>query len=216
MKTAGVDFNWAKLVRTMQEMHESEFMREMLERRGETGSDSPMGKADCALLYALTRWAKPRVIVESGGFLGMSSSFILKALHDEGVGDATLHSVEWMEGIDHGSLIPGELKKGFRPMVGRIEDFMKKNAFPAEIDMFLHDSSHRLRHMMMEFRYFFAKLRPGGLLASHDVNMNAAFARFLAKTYHHDKIGQTDAQRTSHSYWGRLGNLGFIVKAGHD
>jgi predicted O-methyltransferase YrrM len=42
-----------------------------------------MGALDCATLYGLTRWRRPKVIVESGGYLGMSAAFILKALADE-------------------------------------------------------------------------------------------------------------------------------------
>lgn len=212
MEISGATWNWAKLLRTMQEMHESDFMSEMMERRSASGSDSPMGKIDCSLLYALTRWRQPNVIVETGGFLGMSSAFMLKALADEKVSGAEVISIEWMEDIDHGSLIPQELRAGYRPLVGRVEDFMKDGSLPEQLDFFLHDSSHRLKHMLMEFRYFFPRLSPGGLLVSHDVDMNAAFTKFTTKTYRHDRIGQSDPAATQHALWGRIGNLGFIVK----
>jgi len=48
---------------------------------------------------------------------------------------------------------------------------------------------------------------------SHDVQMNAAFPEFVAKTYAHDKkTGRRDAQRTSHYEWGRWGYIGFAIK----
>lgn len=187
-------------------------MEEMMARRETSGSASPMGKTDAALLYALARWARPQVVVETGGFLGMSSAFLLKAMVDAGVQGGRLLSIEWNKDIDHGCLIPENLRGGYEPMIGRVEDFMKSRALPEVIDFFLHDSSHRLKHMLMEFRYFYKKLRPGGVLASHDVDMNAAFTKFVTETYVHDRQGQTDKARTSHELWGRLGSLGYMVK----
>mgnify|MGYP006281009025 CR=1 FL=1 len=212
MEVQGVSWNWSKLLRSMQAMHQSDFMSAMMERREASGSGSPMGRTDCALLYALARWLRPRVVVETGGFLGMSSAFILKAQADAGVADGCVLSIEWMSDIDHGALIPDELRGGYKPLVGRVEEFMKGGVLPARIDLFLHDSSHRLRHMLREFRFFFPRLRHGGLLVSHDVDMNAAFSSFVASTYKHDRIGQADPARTSHALWGRIGNLGFMVK----
>ncbi len=213
MEKSGEKWNWSKLLRVMAEVQESPFMAEMLARREASGSASPMGKTDAALLYALARWARPRVVVETGGFLGMSSAFLLKAMADAGVQGGKLLSIEWSADIDHGSLIPENLRSGYEPLIGRVEDFMKSRALPETIDFFLHDSSHRLKHMLKEFRYFYPRLRPGGVLASHDVDMSAAFTTFVTETYVHDKLGQTDVRRTSHDLWGRLGNLGFVVKS---
>ncbi len=212
MKVKGIELDWAEITRVMAASQRSEFMESMLARRDASGSKSPMGRVDCSLLYAMALWAKPRVAVETGGFIGMTSAFILKAMQDAGVPQPALFSVEWMEDCGIGHLIPDELKGGYRPMVGKVEDFMKRKAFPESIDLFLHDSSHRYKHMLEEFRYFWTRLRPGGILISHDVNMNAAFTDFVSKTYVHDKIGQTDEERTQHAYWGRFGNLGFIIK----
>ena len=84
---------------------------------------------------------------------------------------------------------------------------------PSSIDMFVHDSSHSYRHMLWEFRAFWPRLRDGGLLMSHDVQMNSAFPEFIASTYAHDKkTGRRDAQRTSHYEWGRWGYIGFAIK----
>jgi predicted O-methyltransferase YrrM len=99
------------------------------------------------------------------------------------------------------------------PMRGKVEDFLKRNQLPRSIDMFLHDSSHSYRHMLWEFRQFWPHLRDGGLLVSHDVQMNAAFPEFVSNTYTHDKkTGRRDAQRTSHYEWGRWGYIGFAIK----
>jgi len=209
---------WDSVACFAREMRASDFMAEMIRRRDAYGSEGAMGALDCATLYGLTRWLQPAVVVESGGFIGMSSAFILKALTDEKLTTAKLYSIEWSEECEQGALIPDDLRftsSGFVPMRGKVEDFLKRDQLPRCIDMFLHDSSHSYRHMLWEFRQFWPRLRGGGLLVSHDVQMNAAFPEFVAKTYTHDKkTGRRDAQRTSHYEWGRWGYIGFAIKKG--
>ena len=209
---------WDAVARFAHEVRTSNFMAEMIRRRDAYGADGAMGALDCATLYALTRWLRPEVVVESGGFIGMSSAFILKGLADEKLATAKLYSIELSEDCEQGALIPDELRSasaGFVPVRGRIEDLLKREQLPRSIDMFLHDSSHSYRHMLWEFRQFWPRLRDGGLLVSHDVQMNAAFAEFIAKTYAHDKkTGRRDEQRTSHHEWGRWGYIGFAIKKG--
>ena len=124
-----------------------------------------------------------------------------------------LLSVEVDPTIAVGSMIPERLKGGFKPLIGDVKQFMKKQAFPDQIDLFLHDSSHRYKYQYLEFRYFWKRLKPNGVLVSHDVNFNASFVDFVSTTYKHDKIGVTDKGRTTHTVWGRLGTVGFMVKA---
>jgi predicted O-methyltransferase YrrM len=206
---------WDAVSRFAQEIRQSDFMAEMIRRRDTYGAEGVMGALDCATLYALTRWLRPMMIVESGGFVGMSAAFILKALADEKLAAAKLYSIELSEDCELGALIPDKLRSlgQFVPMRGRVEDFLKADQLPAAVDMFLHDSSHSYRHMLWEFRQFWPRLRDGGLLVSHDVQMNAAFPEFIARTYTHDKkTGRRDAKRTSHHEWGRWGYIGFAIK----
>src|SRR5437868_9237770 len=100
---------WDALARFAKEIRASEFMAEMIRRRDAYGSEGVMGALDCATLYGLTRWLRPVVLVESGGFIGMSSAFILKALADEKLATSKLYSSEWSEKCEQGALIPGEL-----------------------------------------------------------------------------------------------------------
>src|SRR5436190_10081112 len=207
---------WDAVARLVQEIRASEFMTEMIRRRDTYGSEGVMGALDCATLYGLTRWLRPALVVESGGFIGMSSAFILKAFADDNLTAAKLYSIELSEDCEQGALIPDELRSaagGFVPMHGKVEDFLKRDQLPGSIDMFLHDSSHSYRHMRWEFRQFWPRLRDGGLLVSHDVQMNAAFPEFIARTYAHDKrTGRRYAGRTSHYEWGRWGYIGFAIK----
>src|SRR5947208_16475836 len=107
---------WDAVARFAAEIRTSDFMAEMIRRRDAYGSQGVMGALDCATLYALTRWRRPAVVVESGGFVGMSSAFLLKALIDEGVTTAKLYSIEWSEDCDQGALIPDELRSQFVPL----------------------------------------------------------------------------------------------------
>src|SRR5881296_4411274 len=111
---------WDAVARFAQEIRASDFMAEMIRRRDAYGSEGVMGALDCATLYGLTRWLRPIVLVESGGFIGMSSAFILKALADEKLATAKLYSIEWSEECEQGALIPDELRWGFVPMRGKV------------------------------------------------------------------------------------------------
>jgi predicted O-methyltransferase YrrM len=206
---------WDAVARFANEIRASQFMSDMICRRDACGSEGVMGALDCATLYGLTRWLRPTVLVESGGFIGMSSAFILKALADEKLTTSKLYSIELSEDCEQGALIPEDLRSSgqFVAMRGRIEDFLKRGQLPPSIGMFVHDSSHSYRHMLWEFRQFWPRLRDGGLLVSHDVQMNAAFPEFIASTYAHDKkTGRRDPQRTSHYEWGRWGYVGFAIR----
>ncbi len=207
------DFNWLNLMQGILDARNGAFMEEMQERKKTLGSKRSMGRVDCAVLYSVVRAFRPRICVETGANTGMASSFILRALADEGVTDGRLYGIEYDQACAIGSMIPEELRAGFTPCPGNVKGFMKEHDGPAEIDFFLHDSMHRYKHQYGEFKHFWARLRPGGLLVSHDVNMNAAFTDFVSKTYVHDAKGFSVAGKTGHSLWARWGNLGFMVKA---
>lgn len=203
---------WKVVASFSAQIQESEFMEEMIRRRAAHTPHGVMGWIDCATLYGLVRWHRPSVIVESGGYLGMSSAFILKALADEGLTDAKLYSIEFSKACSHGILVPDELRIGFIPLNADVKDLVKSDRLPETVDMFLHDSSHRYRHMLWEFREFWKRLPDGGLLVSHDVHFSAAFSEFVTGTYAHDRHGLLDADRATHYEWGRWGYVGFVVK----
>ena len=91
-------------------------------------------------------------------------------------------------------------------MRGKVEDFLTRDQLPQSIDMFVHDSSHSYRHMLWEFRQSWPRLCDGGLLVSHDVQMNAAFPEFVAKTYAHNK--KSGRRRRRAHFASRMGPLG--------
>ena len=122
-------------------------------------------------------------------------------------------TIEFNKACPHGVLVPDELRSGFIPVNADVKDLVKGgDQLPGSVDMFLHDSSHRYRHMLWEFAEFWKRLPDGGLLVSHDVHFSAAFSDFVTRTYAHDRHGLLDAGRTTHYEWGRWGYVGFVVK----
>src|SRR5205809_6542928 len=100
---------WDAIARFAQEIRASDFMAEMIRRRDGYGAEGVMGALDCTTLYGLTRWLRPAVVVESGGFIGMSSAFILKAFADANLAAAKLYSIEWSVECEQVTLIQEEL-----------------------------------------------------------------------------------------------------------
>ena len=97
---------WGGVSHFAAEIQKSDFMAEMSRHLEGPDGSGLMGALDCATLYGLTRWQRPIVIVETGGYLGMSSAFILKALADEGLTQAKLFSLETEPGLRSGRADP--------------------------------------------------------------------------------------------------------------
>jgi len=188
-------------------------MAEMDLRRRETGSiKNTMGQVDASALYSLVRIVRPQIVVETGTNRGASTAFILKALHDAGCTKSKVISIEYEDGPEVGMLIPQELRANLKIVKGDIRDLiLDQKTIPSEIDFFLHDSSHKYEHQFWEFTQFWPLISSGGILASHDVDLNSSFSTFVTQTYHHIS-GKTDPSKTTHADWGRCGKLGFIQK----
>jgi predicted O-methyltransferase YrrM len=77
MQVRGHDLNWFDLMRDAALFHESEFAAGMQTLKEKHGLKSGIGRLDGALLYCLTRWIKPKVIVETGTYCGMSARYMI-------------------------------------------------------------------------------------------------------------------------------------------
>jgi predicted O-methyltransferase YrrM len=205
-------FDWTTLLGETQACLESAFMHEMSGRRREAGVQGSMGSFDAAVLFALTKACRPRIALETGSYTGMSSTFILHAMHEARILDAELHTIDRRNDATIVSLVPDRLRRGLVCHHGEVRELLDAGRLPAEIDLFLHDSTHRYAYQRWELDAFWPRIRRGGLLVSHDVDMNGSFADFIGQTYVHDEGGQTDWTRTAHALWGRLGGLGFAIK----
>jgi hypothetical protein len=177
--------------------------REHLAAVGGSGhSLGAIGHAEGGYLYAIFRYLRPQVAVETGVANGFSTAFALLALDHNGAGH--LHSVdlprevgrdyepgtfyegEGRAGIPSGSesgwLIPTELKERWSLVLGRTQDELPPLLDRlGAVDSFMHDSEHSFECMWFEFNEAWPHLRDGGVLLSDDVNSTAAFPRFAGE-----------------------------------
>jgi predicted O-methyltransferase YrrM len=208
-----LDADWRKLTAIALRVDQDVFTSDIMRRKAKLGLRGAMSRFDAAFLYALVAHFKPRTVVEVGTHIGMSASFILKAMLDSGIKDGRLYSVEATPSGITGVMIPDDLRDGFHLVSGDILELAVRDRLPDTIDFFLHDSTHRYSHQLWEFQTFWLRLSPGGILASHDVNLNASFVDFVSATYAHDSNGKTIKATTEHKSWGRVGLIGFAIRA---
>ena len=148
--------------------------------------------ADVEHLYVMVRILNPATVVETGVSAGVSSAFILKALHDNNRG--TLYSIDLPRydqehipngvsplppGKGPGFVIPQDIKGRWVLKIGKSKDILP--IFLNEInkvDIFIHDSEHTYENMMFEYATVWDYLPKGGLLLSHDIGWNTAFKDF--------------------------------------
>lgn len=154
-----------------------------------------------AALYCIVRAIQPDIVVETGVASGVSSAFILKALHDSQKG--ALYSIDipnvpnqdgeipsglnWAlpEGVEPGFGIPHSLRDRWELIISPSEI-----ALPSllerlkQIDVFLHDSDHSYKHMMWEYKQAWPYIKTGGLLLSDDVGSNSAMIDFCQRYRH--------------------------------
>ncbi|WP_254762887.1 class I SAM-dependent methyltransferase [Natrinema marinum] len=139
---------------------------------------------DGATIYVVCRALEVETAVETGVLFGSFDAHVLAAMEENGGG--TLHSVDLPGGppgpFEYGHLIPDrcrdrwELHEGDAREV--VPDLLER---VGPVDLFLHDSDHRLPHMRFEYETAVDRLAPGGVLASHDVRLSKLFDRFTAE-----------------------------------
>jgi predicted O-methyltransferase YrrM len=202
---------WLRVIECALRFLRSPFVERLQQLKADQAILGSTGTFDAAVLYGLVTLLRPRVVIETGTQVGMSAACILKALSDGDI-DGQLYSVEMRPSEQTAMLVPDRLRSRLQLITGDIVELAEGDSLPAECDMFFHDSNHSLSHQLWEFTTFWPRIRSGGILASHDVDLNASFAQFVAGTYVHNARGLTDADQTAHSNWGRIGRIGFVVK----
>lgn len=133
-------------------------------------------------LYALCKIIQPEMVVETGVAYGLSSLYILQALHENNKG--ILHSIDytfspWQRKEMIGSAIPEFLRDRWRFVFGPSSEKLSKVLFNiGKLDIFFHDSLHTYKNMKYEFDTVWPYIKSGGLLVSDDVANNNAFYDF--------------------------------------
>jgi hypothetical protein len=133
-------------------------------------------------IWCLTRHLKPKRVVETGVAHGVTSRFILEALHRNG--DGHLWSIDlppwerqWRMQVgaavgdsyaDHWSYIKGSSRR-------RLPDLL---ASLGQIDLFIHDSLHSERNVRFELDRAWGALTANGALVVDDVDANWGFQSF--------------------------------------
>lgn len=143
------------------------------------------------LQYAVTRALAPACIVETGIANGVSSAYLLLAIHKNGTGH--LHSIGLGDpsflpaGKEPGWLVPAWLRAPWQVHIGDARQLLPPLLSQRRpIDMFIHDSLHTYDHMLWEFEAAYPTLRSGGLLLSDDALWNSAFRDFAEKNHEPD------------------------------
>ena len=166
------------------------------EIRARCPTASGMGGPHTEILYLFARALRPRVIVETGVELGVSSAYFLQALSDNGGGELWSIDLPTMgpagrvnqDGrVDHshvdapdqvGKAVPERLRSRWHLQLGDAKDLLPKVGAPEPWDIFFHDSEHSRPHMLWEYGVAWPHLRAGGFLLSDDVPENDAFVTF--------------------------------------
>lgn len=147
-------------------------------------------------LYYLTRKVKPKTVIETGVYRGVSTSFILAALNDNEYGK--LYSIDFPQNryftedgnLDYSPLykneypgfaVPTYLRKRWKLIIGdsQIELPILLEKLDC-VDLFYHDSQHTYDFMKWEYNTIYSKLSKFGFLTSDDISWNSAFDDFTS------------------------------------
>lgn len=145
-----------------------------------SGIGNPMGRTDRLTLYCAVRAATPQLAVETGTAAGASALYILTAMERNGHG--RLISIDAAQDRRNvGRLIPSHLRDRVELVAGNSLNVLPKLDL-AGIDFFLHDSLHRYRYMLAEYRFALHNFAERGVLCSHDVLATNAWKHVAAWT----------------------------------
>lgn len=144
---------------------------------------------DGKTMYVVCRAVEPSTVIETGVRFGSFDAHILAALERNGRGQ--LHSLDLPGGppgpFEYGHLIPDRCRDRWTLHEGdardRLDDLLES---VAPVDVFLHDSDHRLPHMRFEYETALDHLSSEGILASHDVRLSGLFDSVVDR---HDLAG---------------------------
>jgi predicted O-methyltransferase YrrM len=136
------------------------------------------------LSYALVRALAPGSVVETGVCYGVTTSFILAALEQNGAGQ--LYSIDMPPLGDKandfvGWLIPKELRARWHLYIGSSKDLLPDLlAKIRTVEVFLHDSKHTYRNIWRELRTVTPWLARRSCVVADDVEANPAFLEWVS------------------------------------
>jgi methyltransferase family protein len=168
-------------------------------------------------IWCLVRHLKPKHVLETGVAHGVSSRFILEALHRNGYGhlwsiDRQPMEREWKKQI--GIAVAGRLKNRWSYINGssrrRLPSLLSRLG---SIDIFVHDSLHSERNVRFELDQAWAVLSSGGAIVVDDIDANRGFHGFSESVSdYHSLIGEAEPLRPDLRRFNQKGLFGIIVK----
>jgi predicted O-methyltransferase YrrM len=133
------------------------------------------------IFYILVRKIRPKIVVETGVSFGITSSFILQAMEENGFG--TLYSIDlpfqFATKEEVGMAVPKRLRHRWNLILGDSKiELPRLLKDVGSIDVFFHDSLHTYEHMMFEFKTAWPKIKKNGYLISDNIDQNNSFIDF--------------------------------------
>lgn len=156
------------------------------------------------LCYAVVRALRPTSVVETGVCYGVTSSFILKALEQNGAG--TLYSIDLPPLSSNaekfvGWFIPEDLRSRWRLFLGTGKKWLPRIVEDlGGVDMFLHDSLHTYGNISTELGIVTPKLHRRSVVVADDVEGNSAFLEWVSR--HKPAYGAVVAEDAKESLLG--------------
>lgn len=141
-------------------------------------------------LYSIILAVKPELIVETGVSLGVSSSYILSALHENRRGRLISVDVEKQAG----EIVDDRLRHLWDLRIGESQKVLSTLEIDG-IDVFFHDSDHSYSNMMWEFRWAYDRLKEGGVIISDDISWNNSIFDFCQEKGEEVLFLQTSRRR---------------------
>ncbi|MFG2373151.1 class I SAM-dependent methyltransferase [Streptomyces sp. NPDC048504] len=119
---------------------------------------------EAEITYLLLREARPETVVEIGTYHGWSTTWILRALHDNGTGHLYSYDI-----VDHVAReVPGELAAGCWTFTqGNVVENLEK--VPDTADFLFIDAAHSASFARWYIRHLLPRMRPGIPVCVHDV-----------------------------------------------
>ena len=146
------------------------------------------------LVYRAVRLTRPEIVVETGTFGGVLSSFILRALDDNGSGRLVSLDLPAYQPIERaidiplpaghgpGFLIPDALRGRLELVLGDTRETLPPTLHAlGPINLYVYDSLQTYRHMTFEYTSAWRAIRPGGLIFGNNAFVTSAFWRFTRR-----------------------------------
>ena len=210
-----IGLDWPCTAKSEYERLWDEVVEEMRDRdltlgRGAFGGWDDASKELSRVVFCATRNLRPDAVVETGVARGITSRFMLEALHRNGVG--RLWSID----------LPPLIEKSLERQTGvAVQERLRsrwvlvrsssRRALPAlleeigRVDLFVHDSIHTGRNVRFELEQVWPHMSERGIGIVDDVDYNGAFARFAASSGAHALVAARE-QSVAHG-----GAFGVIV-----